>query len=151
MNRVNNTTITDTAIATSCLCTKLRATSRKVSRAYDNALRPIGLNANQFSILVAISLLGPVSITDLSEKLAMERTTLTRNLRPLEKEGIVHLQDGYGRTRELTLTVKGKKLLNDARPLWNSVQSKLVEQLGNTDTEMISQLLKQILNLEIST
>ena len=146
-----NVDITDRAIAASCLCTKLRATSRKVSRTYDNALRPVGLKANQFSILVAISLLGPISITDLSEKLAMERTTLTRNLRPLEKKGIVHIKDGYGRTRELTLTMKGTELLHEARPLWNSVQTNLVKELGEGDTEMVSRLLNQILNIDVIT
>ncbi len=143
--------ISDTTIAASCLCTKLRATSRKVSRAYDSALRPVGLKANQFSILVATSLLGPISITDLSEKLSMERTTLTRNLRPLEKAGVVQLKDGYGRIRDLTLTDKGDELLHEARPLWNSVQTNLVKQLGKSDTEVVSRLLNQILNIEVTT
>lgn len=143
--------ITDLSVADSCLCSKLRAASRMVSRTYDHALKPVGLKSNQMTILIAISLMEPISITHLSEKISTERTTLTRNLRPLEKSGFVKVKDGYGRTRELTLTQKGKTLLELAKPLWNIAQSNLVSQLGQDDTGMITRLLKEISNFEVVT
>ncbi len=146
----DNDIITDLSIANSCLCSKLRAASRMISRSYGHALKPIGLKPNQMTILVAISLMGPVSITRLAEQLLMERTTLTRNLRPLEKSGFVQLNDGYGRTRELTLTQQGRMILDKAKPLWKNAQQKLTEQLGREDSKMISDLLKQILNTGVT-
>ncbi len=145
----NNDIITDLSIANSCLCSKLRATSRVISRSYAHALKPIGLKPNQMTILVAISLMGPVSITRLAKQLLMERTTLTRNLRPLEKSGFVELKDGHGRTRELTLTKQGRVILDKAKPLWENAQQKLTEQLGQENSKIMSDLLKQILNTSV--
>lgn len=143
--------ISDMTVANNCLCYKLRATSRKVTRRYDSALKPVGLKANQFSIMVAISIMSPVSITDLSEALAMDRTTLTRNLRPLEKSGLIKLTDGYGRIRDITLSEEGVSRLKKAKPLWHSAQTKLRKELGESDSEQISQLLNQILKNELRT
>jgi len=145
-----HTEITELSIANSCICSKLKAASRMVSRTYDHALKPIGLNSNQMTILVAVSLMSPVSITKLSEKLSMERTTLTRNLRPIEKSGFIELQDGYGRTRELKLTVAGQSILSQAKPLWDAAQSDLIEKLGEDDTSMINLLLKKILKNDVT-
>ena len=151
MSKKNVNVITDMTVANTCLCYKLRATSRKVTRRYDSALKPVGLKANQFSVMVAISIMSPVSITDLSEALAMDRTTLTRNLRPLEKSGLIKLTDGYGRIRDITLSEEGVSTLKKAKPLWNSAQSKLRKELGDTDSEQIGQLLNQILKNEVHT
>lgn len=143
--------ISDMTVANSCLCYKLRATSRKVTRRYDSALKPVGLKANQFSIMVAISIMNPVSITDLSDALAMDRTTLTRNLRPLEDSGLIKLTDGYGRIRDITLSEEGVSTLKKAKPLWHSAQSKLIKELGVSDSEQIGQLLNHILKNEVRT
>ncbi len=145
MKDKHDNSITDLSVANSCLCAKLRATSRVISRAYDHALKPIGLKSNQMTILLATSLMGPVSITHLSDKLSMERTTLTRNLRPLEASGFIQMNDGYGRTRELRLTEQGRTILERAKPLWDQAQKKLIQQLGQEDSMMMSDLLKQIL------
>ncbi len=145
MKNNSDNLISDLSIANRCLCSKLRATSRVVSRTYGEALRPIDLKPNQMTILVAISLMGPVSITQLSEKLLMERTTLTRNLKPLEKSAYIQVNDGYGRIRELTLTDQGRAILDKAKPLWKNAQEKLIQQLGQDQSDMMSDLLKQIL------
>lgn len=141
--------ITDIAIANSCLCSKLRATSRSVSRVYDLALKPVGIKSNQMTILIAVSLMGPASITRLSQQLSMERTTLTRNLRPLVAANLLQKTDGHGRTRELTLTEQGREMLDKAKPLWDRAQQQLIKQLGEDSSIEISSLLKQILDTNI--
>src|SRR4051812_16926913 len=74
-----------------CACQKVRMAARAVTRAYDEALRPVGLRATQLSVLVAVAAEDAVSIASLSRVLGMDRSTLTRNLRPLEKEGLVSM------------------------------------------------------------
>lgn len=150
MKDKDDNSITDLSIANECLCSKLRATSRVVSRAYDHALKPVGLKSNQMTILIAVSLTSPISITGLSEKLSMERTTLTRNLKPLEASGFIQLNNGHGRTRELSLTEQGRIILDKAKPLWESAQRKLVKELGQEESDMVSALLKQILNVSVA-
>lgn len=151
MSRSTNVQISDVEVAANCMCTKLRAGSRAVTRHYENVMKAVGLSANQFSILIAVSIMAPVSITRLAQQLSMERTTLTRNLRPLENEGMILLTDGHGRTRELSLTKKGQETLKEAKPLWDQAQRQLIEQLGKRDTQMLSELLRSILKTEITT
>src|SRR5258707_5278662 len=86
-----------------CLCHNVRTASRVVSRTYDEALRPTGLRATQVSVLAAVGARGALSIKSLADSLEMERTTLTRNLRPLEDKGDVFIApEGRHRSRVLT-------------------------------------------------
>jgi DNA-binding MarR family transcriptional regulator len=136
--------ISDGIVAANCQCNKLRSASRKITRIYDDALRPIGIKANQFTILIAVSLLGPVSITKISDKLGMERTTLTRNLSPLEKEGFVELHAGHGRTRNAVITVKGKAIIKKAKPAWRKAQTLVVKKIGKDNLEAFNQTLESL-------
>src|SRR5215472_7862470 len=96
-------------IVANCACLKVRMAARAVTRAYDSALRPIGLRATQLSILVAVAIDGAISIAALAEFLGMDRTTLTRNLRPLQKQGLIAIgPEGWRRSRVLEITTKGK-------------------------------------------
>ncbi len=115
-----------------CACFNLRAAARALTRAYDEALRPVGLKATQFTILVAISQVDEaVPIGTLAKALSMDRTTLTRNLRPLEKQGLVEiLPEGYRRARGMVLTGKGRKVLETAFPLWRQAQKATVGRIG---------------------
>ncbi|RMF11474.1 MAG: MarR family transcriptional regulator [Alphaproteobacteria bacterium] len=119
--------------AQDCVCFNLRAAARALTRAYDEALRPVGLKATQFTILAAINRLDEgVPIGTLAKSLSMDRTTLTRNLRPLEKQGLVEvLPEGYRRARGMVLTGKGRKLLETAFPLWRQAQKATVERIGD--------------------
>src|SRR5262249_57713556 len=81
--------ITEREILESCACHKARTAARVVTRAYDEALRPVGLRATQLAVLVAVATDEAISINALAQVMGMDRTTLTRNLRPLEKEGLV--------------------------------------------------------------
>ncbi len=116
-----------------CACFNLRAAARALTRAYEKALRPVGLKATQFTILAAISQVdSAVPIGTLAKTLSMDRTTLTRNLRPLEKQGFVEiLPEGYRRARGMVLTGKGRKVLEKAIPLWRRAQTATVNRIGN--------------------
>lgn len=119
--------------AQDCACFNLRAAARTLSRAYDEALRPVGLKATQFTILAAISRVDEaVPIGTLAKTLSMDRTTLTRNLQPLEKQGLVEiLPEGYRRARGMVLTGKGRKVLETAVPLWRRAQETTVGRIGD--------------------
>jgi len=114
-----------------CICHKTRMAARVVTRAYDEALRPTGLRATQVSVLAAVGVRGAVSITALADSLGMERTTLTRNLRPLEQKGYVQLAaEGHRRSRVLTLTPAGRAALLGALPLWKEAQRLITQRLA---------------------
>ncbi len=119
-------------IALNCACFNLRKAARALTRSYSEVLKPTGLKGTQFSILVAVSLGdGALPIARLAEMLGLERTTLTRNLRPLEKQGLVEiLPEGYRRARGLVLTEKGRRVLDEAIPLWKKAQAETVSRIG---------------------
>jgi len=139
---------TDLMVATNCQCKKLREASRKISRIYDDALRPVGITANQFTMLIGISLMGPISITGLANKLGMERTTLTRNLTPLEKKGLIELNTGHGRTRNATITPQGKDVIKKAKPEWKTAQTQIIKQIGKQNLQALNNTLSLISTLD---
>ena len=106
--------------------------ARAVTRAYDSALRPVGLRATQLSILVAIAIDGAISIAAIADFLGMDRTTLTRNLKPLEKEGLISVgPEGWRRSRTVEITKKGRLRLRKALPLWERAQDAMRHKLGD--------------------
>jgi DNA-binding MarR family transcriptional regulator len=118
-------------IVESCACHRIRVAARAVTRAYDDALRPVGLRATQLALLAAIDAEGALSISALARVAGMDRTTLTRNLAPLEREGLVALgAEGWRRARTLDLTAKGRSRLEEAVPLWEKAQRRLKRSLG---------------------
>lgn len=122
-----------TTLISECACLKVRTAARAVTRVYDDALRPVGLRATQLAVLVAVASSEAVSIASLSRTLGMDRSTLTRNLRPLEDEGLVILgAEGHHRSRTMTITAKGDQLVRKALPIWEKTQEKLREELKKT-------------------
>ena len=118
------------ALIKECACLKVRTAARAVTRVYDDALRPVGLRGTQLSVLVAVAFGDAVSIASLSRLLGMDRSTLTRNLRPLEEQGLVKLgPESRHRSRTLTVTPKGEALVHKALPLWEKTQEKLRNEL----------------------
>ena len=114
-----------------CACHRIRMASRAVTRSYDDALRPVGLRATQVSLLAATALEGALSITALAGVVGMDRSTLTRNLAPLEKEGLLSVgSEGWRRSRTLNITAKGRARLQQAIPLWEAAQKRLKQELG---------------------
>lgn len=121
----------DLQAAQLCACGNVRKAARVVTQLYDEALRPSGLRATQLSLLVAIRLRGPVTVKELAQITVTDRTTLTRNLRPLEKQGLIRIGTGKDRReRVLALTERGQKALVHALPLWRKAQGKVLRGLG---------------------
>jgi DNA-binding MarR family transcriptional regulator len=130
-----------------CLCHNVRMASRIVSRAYDEALRPTGLRATQVAVLAAVAARGALSIKSLADSLEMERTTLTRNLRPLEEQGLVAIApEGRHRSRMLTLTTAGRAALMKALPLWEKAQQSSMHQLGEPRWPVVQKALADLVS-----
>ena len=118
-------------IGRSCVCFNLRKAARTVTRLYDEALRPSGLKVTQYSLLMAVQAMGPVTLTKLAEITATERTTLTRNFNILQKRGYLCIESGVDRReRQITLTDEGRQILMTALPLWENAQTRIEEGLG---------------------
>lgn len=125
-------------IVRSCAVFNLRRAARAVTSSYESDMRDLGLKATQFSLLVAAFLGGPVAISQLAERMAMDRTTLTRNLKPLQKRGLLQVVPGRDRrTREVVLTADGRQLLDRAVPIWQQSQARLVGSLGEQRFESL--------------
>lgn len=125
-----------------CASFHLRRADRVITQLYDEALRPVGLKSTQFTLLTAIRLKGPVAINGLAQGMVMDRTTLTRNLRPLEKEGLIRIAPGKDRrVREVSLTETGKSRLKRALPIWRQVQERVAKRLG---AERMARLLEDL-------
>ena len=131
MTQSNQTPTPFAAEAVRCACFNLRKAARAVTQAYDAALEPSGLRATQFSLLVAVASLGAPTVGGLAEAMVMDRTTMTRNLRPLERARLIALTAGEDRrVRHVALTAEGRRRLDDALPMWRRAQLRLVEGLG---------------------
>ena len=116
-----------------CACNKVRTAARLVTKTYDDALRPTGLRATQCTVLAAIAAQddGAMSITELATAMGMDRSTLKRNVTPLEDLGLLRVgAEGWRRSRSLSLTEKGRSALNAAVPLWEGAQKRLKKLLG---------------------
>jgi DNA-binding MarR family transcriptional regulator len=110
-----------------CLCLHLRRAARAVARRFDAALRPLELTNGQFSLLMSLNRPDPASIGSVSALLAMDRTTLTANLKPLERRGLVEVTvaDADKRTRRIALTHAGRALLIDACLVWRQTNATI--------------------------
>jgi DNA-binding MarR family transcriptional regulator len=132
----------------SCACHKVRMAARAVTRAYDEALRPVGLRATQLAIMVAIANEGTMSITALAKSMAMDRTTLTRNSRPLEKAGLIAIgPEGRHRCRMLEITRQGQLRLHEALPYWERAQETLRRKLGDENWVNVHNDLDQLVRV----
>lgn len=122
------------AIRSECLCFRARKVSRVLTRLYDEALRPLGIQATQLTLLSAIAAAGETGQTmpRLTGVLGMDPTTLSRNLRPLEKARLVDIgrKENDRRVRVARLTPKGERLLSEALPRWRNAQRQVVASLG---------------------
>ena len=128
-----------------CACFNVRKTARVITQLYDEVLRPTGMRITQFALLMAAAGLGPVTVTRLAKLGAMDRTTLTRNLRPLEEQGLVHIEPGEDRReRQVTLTPRGQHALATAFPLWQEAQAKIVKGFGQ---ERLQRLYAELADL----
>jgi len=133
-------------VAQSCAVFNLRKASRALTQLYETSLRPSGLRVTQFTLMVAVNLLGAITISRLAEAMVMDRTTLTRNLKLLEKKGFIKIIPGEDRReRVAVLTQLGRESLGKALPLWEAPQSEIVHGLGQRRfDEMLANLMATV-------
>jgi DNA-binding MarR family transcriptional regulator len=123
--------VTEREVVENCVCHRTRMAARAVTRLYDDRLRSVGLRATQLAVLVAVGGDDVVSITALAKFMGMDRSTLTRNLAPLEREGLIRVgNEGWRRSRTVEITKKGRSRLRQALPLWEKAQEALRRRLG---------------------
>jgi DNA-binding MarR family transcriptional regulator len=132
-------------IATECIAFGVRRASRMVTSLYDQELSNHGLRSTQFTILNALNALEDVTINELAEQLQSDRTTLTRNLARLERQGWISRKAGADRrSRHVTLTPAGRVKLNAAIPSWERAQKSLAGQLGRGRYQRLMTDLSQL-------
>ena len=125
-----------------CACFNLQKATRAVSQFYNKILKPSGLRGTQYAILRVLAVIDSGSITNIANRMVVDRTTLTRNLRPLEKRKLVKIVPGKDqRSREVRLTKKGKDTLITAIPLWEEAQKRFSEGMGKEDFQNLFKLM----------
>ena len=121
----------DMSAAENCVCFNLRWVTRAVTQFYDAEMRRHGIRPTQGTILTSLNARKSWNMAELSDWLGMERTTLVRNLRPLQRDGLVQaIGGGRGNRVELAITAKGRKQIEKLAPAWKSAQSAAVKTLG---------------------
>lgn len=133
-----------------CLCVRVQRAARALARYFDDALRPIGLTHGQYSLLVALNQAEPPIMSEVSATLAMDRTTLTANLKPLERRGLVKIAvDAKDkRSRRLIITAKGRAVLKTAFPIWKAAHAGLDNAVGMTRVDRLRADLQAIAQME---
>ena len=128
-----------------CVCFNLRKSARLLSQIYDQALKPVGIKVTQLSLLMAVAGQDGITMGRLARPLGMDRTTLSRNARLLAKKGLLEIGEGEDRREQLlSLTDRGVTLLKEALPLWDSVQRRLAEEMGE---DRLSDILRDLREL----
>lgn len=134
-----------------CHCLALRQASRTITNAYDTALAPTGLRVTQFSILLTLSARSPMTVNELASALVLDRTTLTRNLKPLERDELLSTGPGEHDQRErlIALTDAGRAKLAEAMPPWRDAQKAFEQQIGKMKTTELRALLRSVVGCDI--
>jgi DNA-binding MarR family transcriptional regulator len=128
-----------------CNCYSLRRATRKVTQLYDQALAPLDLRVTQLSLLREVDRHGPIALNPLAAAMVMDRTTLGHNLRPLLQRGLVRLVVGHDRrSREVSLTAKGRALLARGWKRWRAAQAAFEARLGPDTAATLRSLLHRV-------
>lgn len=131
-------------IKTQCACMRVRRAARTVTALYDRALEGTGLKITQFSVLRTIGRMEGASISELAEELALDRSTLGRNLIPLTRRGLVRLSGGADlRQRTASLTPKARKVIEACLPAWEGAQAKVTQSIGERGISQLFKLLEE--------
>jgi DNA-binding MarR family transcriptional regulator len=128
-----------------CNCLALRQAARHASQLYDKHLASVGLRGTQYSILAMLGRLGPQSINDLAKSMVMDRTTLGRAIRPLERDKLLGVGPGAdGRTRSLKLTAAGERKLKAAQAKWREAQKAFETGYGESEAADLRAALRRV-------
>lgn len=131
-----------------CTCKRLRMATRRISQIYDQHLEPLGLTITQYGLLANLNRNDGIGIGGFADLLVMDPTTLTRNLRPLQRQGLVVVAPDPKdrRSRTLHLTAKGRAVLEDAIPLWKEAQRQIEHAFGHTETAKLHKALERLVD-----
>ena len=130
-----------------CTCSNLRKGMRVVTQLFDNAMRSINLRGTQYTLLVLVLALGPISVSKLAEEMVTDRTTLTRNLEPMRRSGLIKIGRGEDRrTRIVKITDSGRKKLEEAYPIWRKTQEDIKTKLGLENWASMMTSLSELVN-----
>ena len=125
-----------------CHCTNMRRAARAITKIYDRALAPSRLKATQFAPLMYIKGHGPLNISTLSKIMVLDRTTLVRNLKHLEKAGLIEdVPTSDPRERRIHITLDGQRLVDIALPLWKEVQKQMANQIGRENLKILDTIV----------
>lgn len=129
-----------------CNCLAIRQASRHITQFYDRYLAPAGLRTTQFSILAKLRARGPLSINGLAEQMVMDRTTLGRNIQPLEREGLIEIAPGSSdrRMKEVKLTEAGRARLQGATAAWAEAQTRFEAVYGHQRSTDLREALRTL-------
>ena len=129
-----------------CLCLHLQRAARTLARRFDDALRPLDLTNGQFSLMMSLNRPEPPGMAAVASLLAMDRTTLTAALKPLQRRALVEItvHPADRRTRQIKLTQKGRSLLVQALPIWKSTHRAVEDLLSDHDPERLRKSLRAL-------
>ncbi len=121
-----------------CICLHVQRAARSVARRFDEAMRPVGLTNGQFSLLMSLNRPDAARMWEVADVLAMDRTTLTAALKPLERRGLVTVavDENDKRSRRLTLTPAGRAKLRAALPIWKREHALIEKEVGALDSNL---------------
>ena len=129
-----------------CLCLHMQRAARNLARIFDDVLRPLDLTNGQFSLLMSLNRPYPPGMKDVASLLAMDRTTLTAALKPLERRGLVVIEPDPQdkRSRLLSLTPEGHQLLNKAFPLWQQTHAEIEKDFAEGEVDKLRDHLRAL-------
>ena len=143
---VNPTFETTLQVRDSCLCLHVQRAARALARRFDDALRPLGLTNGQFSLMMSLNRPEPPGMAAVASLLGMDRTTLTAVLKPLQRRGLVKVtaDPADGRSRLMTLSAKGRRLLARAVPVWRNTHTAVEALLPDGDSDRLRNNLREL-------
>jgi DNA-binding MarR family transcriptional regulator len=134
-----------------CNCLVVRQAARHVTQFYDRFLAPAGLRTTQFSILARLRRKGPMTINALAADMVMDRTTLGRNILPLERDGLIRIEPAASdrRSKEIRVTRRGEKRLEMASSGWAEAQARFETAFGSARASDLRALLRQVVSTDL--
>jgi DNA-binding MarR family transcriptional regulator len=138
-------TSTVNTIAGECLAVRIRLLNRTVTNIFDDALRPLGVKVSQLNVLIVVARLGPISPGDVAKRLNMEKSTLSRNVDRMRAHGWLKVSSGdTGRQQKLSIGAAGRKIIEEALPLWKKAQAEAEAMLGKQGARSIHRAVDNV-------
>jgi len=130
-----------------CVCFNLRKSARAITQVYDNMFRSIGLRVSQLSIINSVNMIGSLTVQELADAIATDRTTIARNIKPLVRDGYIKVQTGEDRrSKEIVSTAKGEAIAKKAMSIWQKYNDKITKKMGKARIEKLCKDLSVMLD-----